>query len=93
MKLYGFLNGSGKIGSIVVSKVNGRTIAREYNPNVSNPSTIAQVNQRARMKIAAQLTAVMAPNIAIASKGALSGRNAFIKRTWRLYTPRTAKLL
>lgn len=80
MKLNGFLTGSGKIGSIVVSKVNGQTIAREYNPNVSNPSTQAQVNQRARLKIAAQLAAVMSPNIAIARVGALSGRNAFIKK-------------
>lgn len=80
MKLNGFLTGTGKIGSIVVSKVNGVTIAREYNPNVANPSTQAQVNQRARLKIAAQLAAVMAPNIAIAASGAISGRNAFIKK-------------
>ena len=69
----------GKIGSIVFSTSGGETIAREYNPHVSNPSTMAQVNQRARMKLMSQLSASLAPVIAIPKQGLVSSRNAFTK--------------
>lgn len=69
----------GKIGSIVFSTSGGETIAREYNPHVANPSTMAQVNQRARMKLMSQLSASLAPVIAIPKKGLVSSRNAFTK--------------
>lgn len=70
---------TGKIGSIVFSTSGGETIAREYNPNVSNPNTQAQVNQRARLKLMSQLSAAMAPVIAIPKKGLVSSRNQFTK--------------
>lgn len=69
----------GKIGSIVFSTSGGETIAREYNPHVANPSTMAQVNQRARMKLMSQLSASLAPVIAIPKQGLVSSRNAFTK--------------
>ena len=69
----------GKIGSIVFSTSGGETIARGYNPHVANPSTMAQVNQRARMKLMSQLSASLAPVIAIPKKGLVSSRNAFTK--------------
>lgn len=74
------LNGkvNGKIGSIVYSTNAGQTIAREYNPNVANPNTQAQVNQRARLKLASQLAAALAPVIAIPRDGMKSPRNLFI---------------
>ena len=74
------LNGkvNGKIGSIVYSTNAGQTIAREYNPNVANPNTMAQVNQRARLKLASQLAAALAPVIAIPRDGMKSPRNQFI---------------
>lgn len=74
------LNGKvyGKIGSIVYSTNAGQTIAREYNPNVSNPNTAAQVNQRARLKLASQLAAALAPVIAIPRDGMKTPRNQFI---------------
>lgn len=80
MKLQGYLKGSGKLGNIVVSRVAGETIARDYNPNVANPSTVAQVNQRARMKLASQLAAALAPVIVIPRDGLKSSRNLFIKK-------------
>lgn len=80
MKLQGYLKGTGKLGNIVVSRVAGETIARDYNPNVSNPSTVAQVNQRARMKLASQLAAALAPVIVIPKDGLKSARNLFIKK-------------
>lgn len=69
----------GKIGSIVFSTSGGQTIAREYNPHVSNPNTIAQVNQRARMKLMSQLSASLSPVIAMTKDGLVSKRNKFTK--------------
>lgn len=80
MKLQGFLKGVGKIENIVVSQMGGVSIARAYQPNVKNPSTLMQVNQRARLKLASQLAAALAPVIAMARKGLVSGRNQFIAK-------------
>ena len=74
---------SGKIGSVVFSTSGGETISREYNPHVANPSTMAQVNQRARMKLMSQLSASLAPVIAIPKQGLVSSRNAFTKLNFR----------
>ena len=46
MKIRGYLKGKGKLGNIVLSTVAGETIARDYNPEVANPNTAAQVEQR-----------------------------------------------
>ena len=80
MKLTGQIIGSGKVGNIVVAKVAGESIARQYNPNVSNPSTPAQVAQRAKLKLASQLSAALEPAIVIPKKGLVSARNQFIKK-------------
>lgn len=84
MKLYGYLKGSGKLGNMVVSTVAGETIARDYNPNVANPSTSSQVNQRARMKLMSQMSAAFAPVIAIPKDGLKSSRNLFSKKNFPL---------
>lgn len=73
---------TGKIGSIVFSTSGGETIAREYNPHVSNPNTIAQVNQRARMKLMSQLSAALAPVVAMTKEGLVSKRNKFVKKNF-----------
>lgn len=70
---------TGKIGSIVFSTSGGETIAREYNPHVANPSTMPQVNQRARMKLMSQLSASLSPVIAMTKDGLVSRRNKFVK--------------
>lgn len=75
--LFGKING--KIGSVVFSTSGGSIIAREYNPNVANPSTMAQVNQRARMKLMSQLSASLSPVIAMTKDGLVSKRNKFTK--------------
>lgn len=71
---------TGKIGSIVFSTSGGETIAREYNPHVANPSTMAQVNQRARLKLMSQLSACLATSIVMQKDGLISRRNKFTKR-------------
>lgn len=73
---------TGKIGSIVFSTSGGENIAREYNPHVANPNTQAQVNQRARMKLMSQLSAVLDPVIAMQKDGLVSKRNKFVSRNF-----------
>lgn len=78
MKTTGFLRGSGKVGSLVLRTVAGTTIASEYQPVVSNPSTSAQVDQRAKLKLMSQLAAAIAPVLAYKRAGMRSARNQFI---------------
>lgn len=73
---------TGKIGSIVFSTSGGETIAREYNPHVANPSTPAQVDQRARMKLMSQLSSALSPVIAMTKDGLVSKRNKFVKKNF-----------
>lgn len=73
---------SGKLGAVVFSTSGGETISREYNPNVANPSTDAQINQRARMKLMSQLSASLAPCIAMTKDGLTSKRNKFVSKNF-----------
>lgn len=86
MKLQGFLRGVGKVENLVLSQTGGVTIARAYQPNVKNPKTDKQVDQRARLKLASQIAAAMSPVIAIPKNGLVSARNAFIKKNMDLIT-------
>lgn len=72
--------GTGKKGSDVYAISGGEQIVRQYNPVVSNPNTDGQVSQRARFKLASQLSAALAPSIVIPKKGLLSARNQFVKK-------------
>lgn len=73
---------SGKVGGLVYAAAGGEQIVREYNPNVSNPSTDAQVNQRAKMKLMSQLSASLASSLAMQKDGLVSIRNKFTKRNF-----------
>lgn len=72
--------GWGKKGDSVFVINHGVQIEREYNSKVSNPSTSAQVGQRARFKLASQVSAALENVIAIPRKGIQSPRNRFVKR-------------
>ena len=80
MKVRGYLKGKGKLGNIVCSTVAGETIARDYNPEVANPNTETQVEQRAKFKLMSQLSSVMAPVIAIPKEKSQSSRNLFVRK-------------
>lgn len=83
MKIYSILGKmKGKIGNIVISSVNGQVVGREYNPNVTNPNTLMQQNTRSKFKLASQLSAAMAPVIAIRKDGAKSARNQFVQQNF-----------
>lgn len=73
---------SGKVGGLVYGVSGGEQIVREYNPNVANPSTTAQVNQRARMKLMSQLSASIAPVVAMTKSGLTSKRNKFVAKNF-----------
>lgn len=73
---------TGKLADTVMSVRNGEQIARKYQPIVSNPSTNAQVAQRAKMKAMSQLSAILAPAVAIPREGTRSSRNLFVKRNF-----------
>lgn len=83
MKLNGIVGtGSGKLGASIFSVNAGKQIVRQYQPVVANPSTPAQVNQRASLKLLSQLAAAMAPIIVIPKEGMVSARNRFISRNY-----------
>ena len=84
-KIYGLFGSmQGKVADVVMAVRNGEQIARKYQPIVSNPSTQLQVAARAKLKLMSQLSAVMAPVIAIPRKGAVSSRNLFVKENYLL---------
>ena len=87
MKLSGILGtGTGKLGSSVFSVNSGEQVVRQYQGNVSNPSTESQVGQRSKMKLMSQLAAVFATVIAIPKSGMQSSRNLFIAKNIGLCT-------
>lgn len=79
-KIYGLFGSmTGKLADTVMSVRNGEQIARKYQPVVYNPSTPAQIATRAKLKLMSQLSAVLAPFIAIPRVGPVSSRNLFTK--------------
>lgn len=85
MKLNGMAGtGSGKLGSQVYASVAGEQVVRVYQPKVSNPNTLKQVNQRGRMKLMSQISAAMASVIVIPRVGMKSSRNLFSKKNFAL---------
>lgn len=73
--------GSGRMGGSVFVVRHGEQIVRAYQPVIDNPKSVAQTEQRAKMKAAVQLAAVLSTALA-AFKGLggpnVSARNAFV---------------
>lgn len=78
--LFGSMNG--KVADVVMAVRNGVQIVRKYQPIVSNPRTNAQIASRARLKLMSQLSAVMAPVIAMPKQGLTSTRNLFVRENY-----------
>ncbi|MDR0941313.1 MAG: hypothetical protein LBM68_03705 [Bacteroidales bacterium] len=71
----------GKVGNLVYSRNAGRTIAREYQPNVKNPNTPEQQAQRTRMSAIVGLWSIFSNPMAKAFRGrkrTTSAYNAFV---------------
>ena len=77
---------TGKMGGSVFSVRGGEQLVRIHQPNVFNPNTVAQVEARAKLKFLSQLGTVLAPYIAIPSRGAVSSRNLFVKANYSKVT-------
>lgn len=74
---------TGKVGGLVYATSGGEQIVREYNPNVANPNTTAQVDQRAKMKLMSQMAATLEPVISMQKNGLVSKRNKFTKANFK----------
>lgn len=87
MKLTGITGtGTGKLGSSIFAVNAGTQIVRQYQPVVANPSTEAQIEQRAKLKLASQLARDMKGAIAIAKDGIVSARNRFMSKNFGAIT-------
>ncbi len=81
MKLNGLTGkGTGKLGSSIFAVNAGEQIVRQYQPNVANPSTEGQVEQRSKLKLMSQLAAAYALILAFRKNGMVSARNQFISK-------------
>lgn len=86
-KIFGLFGSmKGKVADVVMVVRNGEQIVRKYQPIVSNPKSAAQVQTRAKLKLMSQLSAVMAPYIAMRREGPVSSRNMFVKSNYPLTT-------
>lgn len=67
----------GKRGGIIFYKVGENVLSRAYTPKVDNPNTLKQVQQRAKIKLLAQIGALFRPFIAIFPSSGKSSRAIF----------------
>lgn len=82
-KMYGFSGKiTGKKGDAVFRVRNGEQIVSQYNPLVNNPQTRKQVEARAALKLMSQLSAIIAPVVAMRKQGAVTSRNLFVKANY-----------
>ena len=73
----------GKLGNMVLSRVDGVQITRAYNPNVANPKTVGQATQRAifaTISYMAALLSVIVDNSFDGYKNGRKSRQAFVKK-------------
>ena len=77
---------TGKLADTVMAVRNGEQLARKYQPIVANPNSPAQVAVRAKLKLLSQMSAVMAPVIAMPRVKSASSRNLFVKENYGAIT-------
>ena len=76
-----FGKGSGKLAGTVFVVRNGQQIVREYQPNVNNPKSTAQVEQRSMFKLAQQVAASLSEFVFPYGRVlGQSSRNLFVRR-------------
>lgn len=59
----------GKLAGVVFQQYEGLQVGKEYQPNVKNPGTAPQVENRAKFKLASQIVAVFQDTMTIAASG------------------------
>ena len=75
---------TGKVSSIVLIPRTGAVLARAYNPKKTQNGSEGQFIARAKLKLAGQIAAALAPAILIPPQGKKTTRNLFIKRNYNL---------
>lgn len=70
---------TGKLSGTVYAVRGGEQIVREYSGTISNPSTPAQVAQRAKFKLLSQLGEIMSSALMLPKVRNVSSRNQFMK--------------
>lgn len=88
-KMYGITGKmSGKMGAAVFRIRKGQQLVTQYNPNVSNPNTRGQQDQRATFKLLTQLAAIMSPTLGgtmgVNDRPARTKRNSFFALNYPL---------
>lgn len=77
----------GKKAGLITYKVGEILLAREYNPNPTNPKTEKQVSHRAKIKLLSQIAAIFRAIIAIFPTSGKSARSIFLALNWQsVYT-------
>lgn len=72
---------SGRVGGVVYSNYRGLQIVRSYQPQVRNPKSAQQVEQRARFKLVSQVSASLSREINLSfipQSATQTNRNAFM---------------
>lgn len=77
---------TGKVGGIMYQINHGIQLVKEKPLVVANPNTSAQVQVRAKLKLLSQLSAALAPVIAIKREGIMTPRNQFTSRNYDFVT-------
>lgn len=77
---------TGKKAGVITYKVGDTILVREYTPKVHNPRTEKQVQQRAKIKLLAQITAILRFFIAIFPSSGKSARSIFQRLNYPLIT-------
>lgn len=75
---------TGKKAGVITYKVGDTYLVREYTPKVSNPRTVKQVQQRAKIKLLSQIAALMRFCIAIFPSSGKSSRSIFSRLNYHL---------
>lgn len=75
---------TGKKAGVITYKVGDTYLVREYTPKVHNPRTEKQVQQRAKIKLLAQITAILRFFIAIFPSSGKSSRSIFSRLNYPL---------
>ncbi len=77
---------TGKKAGVITYKVGDTYLVREYTPKVHNPNTLKQVQQRAKIKLLSQITALMRFYIAIFPSSGKSARSIFQRLNYPFIT-------
>lgn len=84
-----FGKNSGRVGGVVYSNYRGEQVVKSYQPQVKNPNTKRQIEQRAKFKLVSQVSAILGSQIKLSFVPSVqkeSPRNSFVKKMLQFAT-------